>query len=101
MSMIDRFGPEQGERLKQLGLVDEQIHKLENILPSCRVWLSKPATLLEVRGKLAEIAKPVRKAKKAMDTLTKSTSLANREACTRILLAGESMSSPANTPHQR
>lgn len=85
------LGPEQRDRLTHLGLVDAQIHKLENALPLCRAWLSKPATLLEVREKLADIAKPVRQAKKAMDALTKSTSLASREACNRILLAVDHM----------
>lgn len=85
------FDPEQRDRLTHLGLVDAQIHKLENILPSCRAWLSKPATLLEVREKLADIAKPVRQAKKAMDALANSSSLASREAFNRILLAVDPM----------
>jgi hypothetical protein len=85
------FGREQRNRLKHLGLVDAQIHKLENILPLCRAWLSKPATLLDVREKLADIAKPVRQAKKAMDALAKSSSLASREAFNRILLAVDPM----------
>jgi hypothetical protein len=56
----------------------------------CGALLNKPATLMKVRDKLSGIAKPLKKAKAAMEAMSKVSSLANVEAYNRILLAEES-----------
>jgi len=87
MTARPSFDAGQRERLKDLGVFDEQAHCLEVIFPLCRALLSKPATMTEVRDKLSQIAKPLKQAKEAMDAVFRDSSHANMEANNRILLA--------------
>lgn len=85
------FSADQRDELEKLELCQEQISRLESVLPLCRALLSKPATLRDVREGLAVVLKPLRQAMKKLDALANRPSTANKEAFSRIELAGFEM----------
>lgn len=90
------FTKVQRDRMKELGLLEEQTNSLEEILPGCRAALSKPATRTEVRSKLLAIAKPLQQAKDAIHAVIGGSSAAKMEAYNRILLVAADDDSPGD-----
>ncbi len=75
--------PDRHTRLTKQRLLPQQVDRLEEILATCRVLLNKPATMTEVRDKLSDIARAIRRAHR----LVSGSSAASREALDRLELA--------------
>lgn len=81
-----KFSKQQCKSLKRLGLFDEQIDLLQQLLPECAFPVRKQPPRTDLVSKLQAIEKPLMKARKALATLRARRSVAADEALLRIRL---------------
>ena len=83
------FTPEQISALKELGVIAEQLSRLERDLPLIETWLNTPAKMSDVRDTLKGLADSLDKTAKAIERISidHAFDLAGKEARTRIQIA--------------
>jgi hypothetical protein len=81
------FSAEARCRLRGLGLIDEQIVELEEVLPFCRLDIEDAAPLGDVRSELQSVRRAVNRALAATRRLSTAGLPASREALNRVQMA--------------